>query len=40
MNNIFKLLVAVLFLTAGQSAFAVLEIEITQGRKKATNHKN
>ncbi len=31
MNKIFKLLVAVLFLTVGQSAYAVLEIEITQG---------
>ena len=31
MNKIFKLLVAVVFLTAGQSVYAVLEIEITQG---------
>ncbi len=31
MNNFFKLLIALVFLTIGQSAQAVLEIEITQG---------
>ena len=31
MKKVFKLLVTALFLIAGQSTYAVLEIEITQG---------